>query len=43
MANQDKAGEEWFEKAEKKIKSFSLFNNSAKFEEASELFAKAAN
>jgi len=43
MANQDKQGEEWFEKAEKKIKSFSLFNSSAKFEEASEMFAKAAN
>jgi len=41
--SQDKQGEEWYDKAEKKVKSFSLFNNSGKFEEASEMFVKAAN
>ena len=39
----DKAGNDWYDKAEKKLKSFSIFNSQGKFEEASELFLKAAN
>jgi alpha-soluble NSF attachment protein len=39
----DSQGDEWYDKAEKKLKSFSLFNNQAKFEDASEMFLKAAN
>jgi len=43
MSNSDKA-EEWIEKAEKKLKGFSLFGGgSTKYEDASEFYTKAAN
>lgn len=41
-SNEDKANE-WMAQAEKKLKSFSLFNSSGKYEEAAEMFVKAAN
>jgi len=40
MADQ---GEEWMDKAQKKLKSFALFDKTTKYEEASEMFQKAAN
>jgi len=36
-------GEDWVEKGEKKLKSFSLFSGGQKFEEAADYFAKGAN
>lgn len=40
----DDRAEEWIEKAEKKLKSFSFFGGgSTKFEEAGEFYVKAAN
>jgi len=42
MASEDKAAEYW-DKAEKKMKGFSLFGGSSKFEEASDFYTKAAN
>jgi len=42
MANEEKATEYW-DRAEKKMKGFSLFGGSSKFEEASDLYTKAAN
>jgi len=36
-------GEDWMDKAEKKIKSFSMFNSSQKFEDAADLYTKGAN
>jgi len=43
MSNEERA-EEWLEKAEKRLKAFSLFGGgSTKFEDAAEYYAKAAN
>jgi len=42
MASEEKAVEFW-DRAEKKMKGFSLFSGSSKFEEAAELYTKSAN
>lgn len=44
MALNDDKGNEWMEKAEKKLKSFSFFGSqNAKIEEACDLYIKGAN
>lgn len=42
MSNEEKASE-WLDKADKKLRSFSLFNSSAKYEDAADMYLKAAN
>lgn len=42
-ASNEAKGNDWFDKGEKKIRSFSLFNNGSKYEDAGDMFIKAAN
>lgn len=36
-------GREWLAKAEKRLNAFSLFGSGSKYEDAAEMFEKAAN
>lgn len=43
MAARESEGDDWMEKAEKKLKSFNIFGGGSKYEDAAEMFTKAAN
>jgi hypothetical protein len=42
-SNQCTAGREWMKKAQDRLNSFSWFNRKGKYEDAAEMFVKAAN